>query len=82
MLRYIHDRITIDPDLCGGKPTIRGLRLTVQTVLEFLAAGDSPAEVLESYPFLELPDIQACLDFALETVKHSYQTPGLGRQAA
>lgn len=68
MLRYIHDRITVDPDLCGGKPTIRGHRLTVQTVLEFLAAGDSPEEVLESYPFLESADIQACLSFATENL--------------
>lgn len=63
-MQYIHDRITIDPNLCGGKPTIRGLRLTVQTVLEFLAAGDSPEDVLESYPFLEVADVQACLRFA------------------
>lgn len=68
MLRYIHDRITVDPNLCGGKPTIRGKRLTVQTVLEFLAAGDSPEEVLESYPFLEMADIQACLHFATENL--------------
>lgn len=67
-MQYIHDRITIDPDLCNGKPTIRGMRLTVQTVLEFLAAGDSPADVLEEYPFLELADVQACLHFALEMV--------------
>lgn len=67
-MQYIHDRITIDPNLCGGKPTIRGLRLTVQTVLEFLAAGDSAEDVLESYPFLEMADIQACLHFALENL--------------
>ena len=48
-MRYIHDRITVDPDLCNGKSTIRGMRLTVQTVLEFLAAGDSAADILESY---------------------------------
>ena len=69
-MRYIHDRITVDADLCNGKPTIRGLRLTVQTVLEFLAAGDSAADVLESYPFLEMADVQACLHFASEMVAH------------
>ncbi|MBC6612288.1 DUF433 domain-containing protein [Hymenobacter sp. BT507] len=69
-MQYIHDRITIDPDLCNGKPTIRGMRLTVQTVLEFLAAGDSSEDILEEYPFLELADVQACLHFALETVAH------------
>ena len=68
MLCYIHDRITIDPGLCNGRPTIRGKRLTVQTVLEFLAAGDSAEEVLESYPFLEMADIQACLSFATENL--------------
>lgn len=67
-MQYIHDRITVDPNLCGGKPTIRGLRLTVQTVLEFLAAGDSPEDVLESYPFLEVADIHACLRFASENL--------------
>ncbi|QKG54109.1 MULTISPECIES: DUF433 domain-containing protein [Hymenobacter] len=67
MLRYIHDRITVHPDLCGGKPTIRGKRLTVQTVLEFLAAGDKPEEILEDYDFLELADIEACQHFALKT---------------
>ncbi len=71
MLRYIHDRITVSPDLCGGKPTIRGKRLTVQTVLEFLAAGDSPEDVLEDYPFLEMADIQACQQFALRTALDS-----------
>ena len=72
MLTYIHDRITVDPDLCNGKPTIRGFRLTVQTVLEFMSAGDSAEEVLKSYPFLEMADIQACLQFALETVRQRY----------
>ncbi len=65
---YISDRVTVDPNLCGGKPTIRGLRLTVQTVLEFLAAGDSAEDVLESYPFLEMADVQACLRFASENL--------------
>jgi uncharacterized protein (DUF433 family) len=66
MLRYIYDRITVHPDLCGGKPTIRGKRLTVQTVLEFLAAGDSPEDILEDYEFLELADIKACQQFAMK----------------
>ncbi len=79
MLRYIHDRITVDPDLCGGRPTIRGKRLTVQTVLEFLAAGDSPDDILEDYEFLELADIKACQQFAmktaLETLSHRVYLP-------
>lgn len=79
MLRYIHDRITVDPDLCSGRPTIRGYRLTVQTVLEFLAAGDKPEEILEDYEFLELADIEACQQFALktalETLSHRVYLP-------
>jgi uncharacterized protein (DUF433 family) len=67
MLHYIHDRITVHPDLCGGRPTIRGYRLTVQQVLESLAAGDSPAEILEDFGFLESEDIAACQHFALKT---------------
>jgi uncharacterized protein (DUF433 family) len=55
---YIAERITIDPDLCNGKPTIRGKRITVQTVLEFLSAGDSKEAILEAYPSLEPADLQ------------------------
>jgi uncharacterized protein (DUF433 family) len=79
MLRYIHDRITVDTELCNGRPTIRGHRLTVQTILEFLAAGDKPEDILEDYDFLELADIQACQHFAMETaleaIKHRVYLP-------
>ena len=61
---YLDGRITIDPDICNGKPTLRGKRISVQTVLEFLSAGDSEAEILEQYPSLETEDIRACLRFA------------------
>jgi uncharacterized protein (DUF433 family) len=57
-------RITIDPAVCNGKPTVRGKRITVQTVLEFLSAGESREEILRQYPSLEPGDIDACLDFA------------------
>lgn len=53
-------RITIDDELCGGKPTIRGLRITVQTVLEFLLAGTGEEEILYQYPALEQEDLEAC----------------------
>lgn len=62
---YIEGRITIIPDLCNGKPTIRGKRITVQTILEFLSAGESPDEILKQYPSLEGEYISACLEFAL-----------------
>ena len=51
--RSMAERITIDPDICNGKPVIRGTRITAQTVLEFLAAGDSVEDVLEEYPALK-----------------------------
>jgi uncharacterized protein (DUF433 family) len=58
------DRITQDPALCNGKPTLRGKRITVETVLEFLRAGESREEILRQYPSLEDADIDACLAFA------------------
>ena len=63
-MEYVTDRITIDPDLCNGRPTIRGKRITVQTILEFLSAGDSREGILKAYPSLEPEDIDACLRFA------------------
>jgi uncharacterized protein (DUF433 family) len=55
-------RITIKPDVCNGRPVIRSTRITAQTVLEFLAAGDSIADVLAEYPRLTRADVQACLN--------------------
>jgi uncharacterized protein (DUF433 family) len=58
------ERIVIQPDVCNGKPVIAGTRITVQTVLEFLAAGDSVEDVLEEDPSLARKDVMACLDYA------------------
>jgi uncharacterized protein (DUF433 family) len=71
-MEYIADRITIDDKLCNGKPTIRGLRITVQTILEFLGAGESKEEVLKQYPSLEMEDIDACLKFASALMNRNY----------
>jgi uncharacterized protein (DUF433 family) len=60
-MEYLAERITIDDRICNGKPTIRGKRITVQTVLEFLNAGESNEEILHQYPALEQEDIKACL---------------------
>jgi len=57
-------RIIITPDLCNGKPVIKGTRITVQTILEFLAAGDTVEDILEEFPRLTRRDIRACLDYA------------------
>ena len=58
------ERITIDPDICHGKPTIRGLRYPVETILELLSSGMSVDEVLADYEDLERDDILAVLEFA------------------
>jgi uncharacterized protein (DUF433 family) len=57
----VESRITIDSAVCNGKPTIRGKRITVQTILEFLSAGEEREEILRQYPSLEEEDIDACL---------------------
>lgn len=62
-------RITIDPAVCHGKPTIRGLRYPVEAVLEYLAGGDSFEEVLAEFPDLEREDLQACIQFATQSLK-------------
>ena len=58
------NRITTDPEICHGKPCIRGLRYPVQTVLEWLAGGMTVAEILDDYPDLESDDIYAALAYA------------------
>jgi uncharacterized protein (DUF433 family) len=57
-------RITIDPEVCGGKPCIRGMRIRVSDVLDLLASGASRQEILADYPYLEDDDISASLEFA------------------
>jgi len=66
------DRITIDPAICNGKPVIRGKRITAQTILEFLAAGESKESILKQYPTLETEDIDAVLKFAASMMEHNY----------
>lgn len=58
------DRITVDPVVRSGKPSIKGSRITVYDVLEYLAGGMSEAEILSDFPNLEAEDIRACLAFA------------------
>ena len=58
------DRITIEEGKCGGRPSIRGMRIRVQDVLQLLAAGASHEEILADYPYLEADDIRASLAYA------------------
>jgi len=66
----IMDRITVNPEQCGGRPCIRGMRIRVTDVLDLLAAGLSQAEILEEMPALEKEDIEACLRFASRKLNH------------
>ncbi len=71
----LFDRITIDPGICHGKPTIRGLRYPVDAILEYLAGGDSFEDVLAEFPDLEREDLQACIQFAAQSLKLRGQQP-------
>ena len=71
-LSYFDGGITIDSDICNGKPTLRGQRITVQTILEFLSAGDSYEEILRHYPTLTEKDIQNSLAFATQMMGNKY----------
>ena len=67
------DRIDVHPDICNGRPVIAGTRIPVQTIMEFLGAGDSIDEVLEAYPSLKREDIYACIQFAAKLMANHYQ---------
>ncbi len=66
-------RIDIHPDICNGRPIIAGTRIPVQTIMEFLGAGDSIEEVLEEYPSLKREDIYACIQFAAKLMANHYE---------
>ena len=64
------ERITVDPEQCGGRPCIRGMRIRVTDVLDLLASGLTPAQVLSELSDLETEDIRACLRFASRRLDH------------
>ena len=63
-------RITFDPNQCGGRPCVRGLRVRVRDILDLLAAGASRDEILTDYPMLEAGDITAALEYAADQLDH------------
>lgn len=65
-----HDRITLDPGKRSGQPCIRGMRITVKDILEYLAGGMTQAEILEDFPELEQEDLTACFAFAAHRESH------------
>jgi uncharacterized protein (DUF433 family) len=66
-------RIAIHPDICNGRPVIQGTRITVQTILEFLGAGESIEELLEAYPTLSRDDILAALRYSSRLMANHYR---------
>ena len=66
------ERITINPEIAHGKPTIRNKRYTVEGLLEYLAGGDSIDDLLKEFPDLEKEDFQACLQYAVLNMKQKY----------
>ena len=65
-----HPRITVDPNICGGRPCIRGMRIRVSDILDMLACGAAQTDILEDYPYLEAEDIAAALEFAARQTDH------------
>ena len=63
------DRLSIDPRICHGQPCVKGTRIQVWLIVQFLANGESVAEILDAYPSLKREDVQACLAYAAELTR-------------
>lgn len=74
-MAQLTDRITVNPRQCGGRPCIRGMRIRVSDVLELLASGMTPKQIIREHPDLDVEDIQACLRFASSRVGHAVVVP-------
>ena len=74
-MKNLAERITIDPQQCGGRPCVRAMRIRVTDVIELLAAGLTAEQVLKELPDLEPEDIQACLEFAARKLDHPVVAP-------
>jgi uncharacterized protein (DUF433 family) len=73
--RHLLDRITYNPEIFGGRAIIRGKRLAVSHVLEMMAAGSTPEELVREYRWLEPEDVQACLLYAAQVIGNEYFEP-------
>lgn len=71
-------RVSISPDICNGRPIVTGTRITVQTILEYLGAGDSIEEILEEYPSLTAEDIYSCMQYASKLMANRYEVRAIG----
>ena len=74
-MQTYQERITIEPDKRGGKPCVRGLRITVYDVLDYLASGMTEDEILRDFPDLASEDIRACLAFAADRERRLLPVP-------
>ena len=70
MTQDLFARITINPEICHGRPSIRGMRIRVVDILEMLATGASEADILRDFPDLQAADIRACLAYAVTQLGH------------
>lgn len=66
----VANRITVDPEQCGGRACVRGMRIRVSDVLDLMANGLTPEQIVEELPDLEIADIQACLRYASRRISH------------
>ena len=73
----MESHIVIDPAVCNGRPVVRGTRITVQTVMEFLATGDSVDDILEAYPSLNREQVLACIEWAWCLMANHFQIAAL-----
>ena len=73
-MKYM-DRITVNPNQCGGRPCVRGMRIRVKDVLDMLAEGATESEILTDFPDLETEDIRACLAYAAGYFDHPLLVP-------
>ena len=69
-MTYLTDRITVDPEQCGGRPCVRGMRIRLTDVLDLFSAGLAPTQILEEMPDLEAEDLKACLRYAAKQIDH------------
>jgi uncharacterized protein (DUF433 family) len=67
---HLLTRITTDPEIFGGKPVVRGMRISVELVLSLLAQGETVEAILDDYPDLERDDIRSCLEYARAVIAH------------
>jgi uncharacterized protein (DUF433 family) len=71
-MQNLNSRIIIDEKICNGKPIIKGTRITANTIIEYLSAGDSEEEILKQYPSIQKEDIKACLQFAADLMNKNF----------